>query len=72
MTEIALLKIDNIQSLPVAKLGSSSSLRTGEFAVALGSPMRLIKSASAGIISSPVRHANELGITHFRTYLIQV
>src|SRR6185436_1629601 len=38
-TDIALIKVDGQQGLPVAPLGDSSSLRTGEWVCAIGNPL---------------------------------
>jgi HtrA serine peptidase 2 len=62
-SDIALVKLDKVDDdLPVAKLGSSATLRAGEFVCALGSPLMLQNSVTAGIISSTARHSSELGL----------
>ncbi|NKB77093.1 MAG: hypothetical protein GKR96_08610 [Gammaproteobacteria bacterium] len=48
--DIALLKI-KAKTLPVPRFGKSSSLRVGEWVMAIGSPFGFEKSASQGIIS---------------------
>ncbi len=53
-TDLAVLKIDAGDDLPAATLGSSSDLKVGELAVAIGNPMGMEFSGSvtAGIISA--------------------
>lgn len=57
--------------LPVMEIGDSSKLRPGEFVVALGSPLNLENSVTAGIVSSTARAASELGIAQSRTDYLQ-
>ena len=73
LSDIALVKIDPSPNdlLPVATLGKSSSLRAGEFVVALGSPLTLNNTVTAGIVSSPARHGSEIGMERNRTDYIQ-
>ena len=65
-SDIALIKVDARGSawgdLPVSKIGTSSTLRAGEFVIALGSPLSLRGSVTLGIISAPVRRALEMGV----------
>ncbi len=50
-TDVALVKIP-AKDLPVAKLGSSKSLRPGDWAIAIGSPLGLSQSVTLGIVSA--------------------
>lgn len=54
-TDIALLKIDAENDLPVAKLGSSADLRVGEWVIAIGNPFGLAQTVTAGIVSATGR-----------------
>lgn len=63
-TDIAIIKLETTgENLPVARFGSSSKLRAGEFVVAVGSPLHLQDSVTFGIVSAPARHSSELGMT---------
>ena len=71
-TDLALVKlVDSPAELPVATVGTSSALRVGEFVVALGSPLLLQNSVTAGIVSATARHGSELGMGGNRTEYIQ-
>lgn len=54
-TDLALLKIESKQALPVAKLGSSSDLRVGDWVIAIGNPFGLSQTVTAGIVSAKGR-----------------
>src|SRR5579885_709784 len=59
-TDLALVKID-AGNLPVAKLGSTKTLRPGDWAIAIGSPLGLDHTVTFGIISALGRSLSELG-----------
>jgi serine protease Do len=54
-TDLAVLKIDAKQALPVAPMGSSADLKVGEWVVAIGNPFGLSNSVTAGIVSAKGR-----------------
>ena len=59
-TDIALIDIEgNPEDLPAVKLGDSSSLRVGEWVVAIGNPFGLENTVTAGIVSAMGRHINQ-------------
>lgn len=51
-------------NLPVLKMGQSSSLRAGEWVIAMGSPLSLNNTVTCGIVSSVNRHSKDLGMKH--------
>jgi serine protease Do len=53
-TDVAVLKID-AKDLPAVQLGDPSSLRPGEWVVAIGSPFGFENSVTAGIVSATSR-----------------
>ncbi len=54
-TDIALLKVENLQDIGVAKLGNSDDLKIGEWVLAVGSPFGLEHTVTAGIVSAKGR-----------------
>ena len=54
-TDIALLKIESGESLPVVKLGDSDALEVGQWVLAIGSPFGLEHTVTAGIVSAKGR-----------------
>jgi serine protease Do len=53
-TDVAVLKIE-AEDLPVAALGDSSSVRVGQWVVAIGSPFGFENSVTSGIVSAKSR-----------------
>ena len=51
-TDLAVLKVDNVDNLTVAKFGDSSKLRVGEEVIAAGAPLGLRSTVTHGIISA--------------------
>ncbi len=58
-TDIAVIKIDANEPLPVAKLGNSDSAQVGDWVLAIGEPFGLSKTVSAGIVSAKNRSIDE-------------
>jgi S1-C subfamily serine protease len=59
LTDIAVVKVV-AQGLPVAPLGDSAKVRPGEWAIAIGNPLGLDNTVTAGIISA-IQRTNAIG-----------
>ena len=59
LTDVAVVKVV-ASGLPVAPLGDSATLRPGEWAIAIGNPLGLDNTVTAGIISA-IQRTNALG-----------
>jgi serine protease Do len=60
VTDIAVVKI-NAQNLPTVKLGRSETLEPGQWAIAIGNPLGLDNTVTAGIISALGRSSGRFG-----------
>lgn len=69
LSDIAIIKIDSNESLPVAKIGDSSRIRTGDWVLAIGSPFGFEQTVTAGIISAIGRTLQEQQTPLFTNYL---
>ena len=54
-TDLAVVRVESEQPLPVAKLGRSTGLRVGQLVVAIGSPLGFENTITAGIVSATGR-----------------
>lgn len=59
-TDIALIKID-AKDLPTIPLGNSDDLKVGEWVLAVGNPMNLTSTVTAGIVSAKGRNLGIIG-----------
>lgn len=54
-TDLAVIQLEGAKNLKTATLGSSSTLSVGDWVMAIGSPMGLEQTATAGIVSAKGR-----------------
>ena len=55
LTDLAIVRVKTRQRLPVARFGDSENLQVGDWVLAVGHPLELETSVSAGIISAKGR-----------------
>ncbi len=70
VTDVAVVKIDSTD-LPSVPLGSTQGLAPGQWAIAIGNPLGLDNTVTAGIISALGRNSNQVGIPDKRVQFIQ-
>ncbi len=70
VTDVAAVKIDAGQ-LPTVTLGRSASLIPGQWAIAIGNPLGLDNTVTAGIISATGRSSSQVGVSDKRVSFIQ-
>lgn len=70
LTDVAVVQIE-AENLPTVQLGNSDALVPGEWAIAIGNPLGLSNTVTAGIISATGRASNEIGAADKRVSFIQ-
>ncbi|TVP65778.1 MAG: PDZ domain-containing protein [Leptolyngbya sp. LCM1.Bin17] len=70
VTDIAVIKID-AQDLPTVAISNSDQIQPGEWAIAIGNPLGLDSTVTAGIISATGRSSREVGVPDKRVDFIQ-
>lgn len=70
VTDVAVIKIE-ATDLPVAPLGTTANLSPGQWAIAIGNPLGLDNTVTAGIISALDRTSTQVGIADKRVQFIQ-
>lgn len=70
VTDIAVVRID-ATNLPTVTLGKSSELQPGQWAIAIGNPLGLDNTVTAGIISALGRSSGQVGVPDKRVAFIQ-
>ena len=72
VTDLAVVQIDTRGvDLPIAPLGSSQSVRVGDWAIAVGNPVGLNNTVTLGIISTLTRSSAQVGIPDKRIDFLQ-
>jgi S1-C subfamily serine protease len=61
ITDVAVIKID-ATGLPTVRIGSSQNLVPGQWAIAIGNPLGLDNTVTAGIISATERSSSQVGV----------
>jgi len=70
LTDVAVVKIQ-ANNLPTVSVGNSEQLRPGEWAIAIGNPLGLDNTVTAGIISGTGRSGADVGVPDKRVNFIQ-
>lgn len=70
LTDVAVVKIQ-ANNLPTVAVGNSEQLRPGEWAIAIGNPLGLDNTVTAGIISATGRTSGDVGVPDKRVGFIQ-
>lgn len=70
VTDVAAVQID-ARELPIVALGSTEEITPGQWAIAIGNPLGLDNTVTAGIISALGRTSSEVGIPDKRVQFIQ-
>jgi serine protease Do len=70
LTDVAVVKIE-ATDLPTVSIGDSNQLQPGEWAIAIGNPLGLDSTVTAGIISATGRSSSDIGVPDKRVGFIQ-
>jgi S1-C subfamily serine protease len=71
VTDLAVVKINAGNDLPVAALGSSDHVQVGDWAIAVGNPLGFDNTVTLGIVSTLKRSSAQVGIADKRLDFIQ-
>jgi Do/DeqQ family serine protease len=66
-TDVAVIKIEAEETLPVAVLGDSDRLKVGQWALAIGNPFGLDSTLTVGVISATGR--TDIGIEDYENFV---
>jgi len=61
LTDVAVIQVKS-DNLPTVSIGSSQSMQTGDWAIAIGNPLGLDNTVTAGIISAIGRKSGQIGV----------
>ncbi|MEO1637590.1 MAG: trypsin-like peptidase domain-containing protein, partial [Cyanobacteria bacterium J06631_9] len=70
LTDVAVVKV-SANNLPTVEMGNSQNLKPGEWAIAIGNPLGLDNTVTAGIISGTGRSSGVIGAADKRVRFIQ-
>lgn len=70
LTDVAVIRVQ-ANNLPTVALGNSDGLKPGEWAIAIGNPLGLDNTVTAGIISATGRSSSEVRVPDKRVSFIQ-
>ena len=70
LTDVAVIRVE-ATNLPTVELGNSDRLRPGEWAIAIGNPLGLDNTVTAGIISATGRSSAQIRVPDKRVSFIQ-
>ncbi|MEL7505419.1 MAG: HhoA/HhoB/HtrA family serine endopeptidase [Cyanobacteria bacterium J06554_6] len=70
VTDVAVIKV-NESNLPTVQLSNSDQIQPGEWAIAIGNPLGLDNTVTAGIISGVGRSSSQVGVPDKRVEFIQ-
>lgn len=70
-SDLAVVKIEGGEDLPVAALGQSEKVQVGDWAIAVGNPLGLNNTVTLGIVSTLNRSSAQVGIPDKRLDFIQ-
>lgn len=70
VTDVAVIQIQ-ANNLPTVALGNSDQLQAGEWVIAIGNPLGLDNTVTAGIISATDRSSSDVGVPDRRVGFIQ-
>ncbi len=70
VTDVAVIKV-NERNLPTVRLSNSDQIQPGEWAIAIGNPLGLDNTVTAGIISGVGRSSSQVGVPDKRVDFIQ-
>lgn len=66
-SDIALIKIDSKEDLPVLPLGNSDKLDVGEWVIAIGNPFGLTQTVTVGVVSATGR--SQVGLNEYENFI---